>query len=374
MKECEESPKSGGTWTKTRVQSLVRHKKSGRYYARLFEGGKERWKALKTDQPGVAQARLAEMLKERKKRRATGHAAASGKMTVGHGLAIHRRRVASDPRLKPNSVRYWLQTADFLEKTWPDLAGREMRKITDEECQEWAARTAPETSSARFNNTVSLLRGVLKIGVDAGVIYANPADSVSRVKVRQKSLTLPTQAQFRVILDTMSATTKNGHPVSKGGADLAEGLAYTGMRLDEAVHLQWPDLDFEHRETVVRGDPETGTKNSQVRHVPMTDEAAALFERLRDERTKQGRLEGPVFAVQSCRGALARACKVAGAAKITHHDLRHYFATVCIESGVDIPTVSRWLGHKDGGALAMRTYGHLRREHSREAAKKVSFR
>jgi len=35
-----------------------------------------------------------------------------------------------------------------------------------------------------------------------------------------------------------------------------------------------------------------------------------------------------------------------------------------IESGVDIPTVSRWLGHKDGGALGMRVYGHLRNEHS----------
>ena len=43
---------------------------------------------------------------------------------------------------------------------------------------------------------------------------------------------------------------------------------------------------------------------------------------------------------------------------------RHFFATTCIESGVDIPTISRWLGHKDGGALAMRTYGHLRDEHS----------
>ena len=30
--------------------------------------------------------------------------------------------------------------------------------------------------------------------------------------------------------------------------------------------------------------------------------------------------------------------------------------TSCIESGVDIPTVSRWLGHRDGGALAMRVY------------------
>ena len=40
---------------------------------------------------------------------------------------------------------------------------------------------------------------------------------------------------------------------------------------------------------------------------------------------------------------------------------------------MDIPTVSRWLGHKDGGALAMKTYGHLRREHSIAQAQKVSF-
>jgi hypothetical protein len=26
------------------------------------------------------------------------------------------------------------------------------------------------------------------------------------------------------------------------------------------------------------------------------------------------------------------------------------------ESGADIPTVSRWLGHKDGGPLAMKVY------------------
>jgi integrase len=62
-----------------------------------------------------------------------------------------------------------------------------------------------------------------------------------------------------------------------------------------------------------------------------------------------------------------------GIARIIHHDLRYLFATRCIESGVDVPTVSRWLGHKDGGALAMRVYGHLRDAHSTEMAKLVSF-
>jgi hypothetical protein len=42
-------------------------------------------------------------------------------------------------------------------------------------------------------------------------------------------------------------------------------------------------------------------------------------------------------------------------------------------SSFALSTVSRWLGHKDGGALAMRVYGHLRQEHSLAAISKVTF-
>ena len=85
-------------------------------------------------------------------------------------------------------------------------------------------------------------------------------------------------------------------------------------------------------------------------------------------------LDAKVFRVRECQKALDRACKKVGTDRITHHDLRHLFATRCIECGVDIPTVSRWLGHKDGGALAMKTYGHLRREHSIAQAQRVTLR
>jgi hypothetical protein len=77
--------------------------------------------------------------------------------------------------------------------------------------------------------------------------------------------------------------------------------------------------------------------------------------------------------VRECQKAIDSACKKLGITRFTHHDLRHLFATRCIESGVDIPTVSRWLGHKDGGALAMKTYGHLRDQHSTTMAQKVIF-
>jgi len=37
------------------------------------------------------------------------------------------------------------------------------------------------------------------------------------------------------------------------------------------------------------------------------------------------------------------------------------------------PTVATWLGHQDGGALAMKVYEHLRNEPSLAAANKVTF-
>jgi integrase len=135
--------------------------------------------------------------------------------------------------------------------------------------------------------------------------------------------------------------------------------------------VTWEDVDWQRQEIIVRGDPETGTKNSEIRRVPILPDMEALLLRLKNK--PRCATTGRIIEVGRCNEALMRACKEVGIPKITHHDLRHLFATRCIESGVDIPTVSRWLGHKDGGALAMKTYGHLRNEHSQAMAQKVKF-
>jgi integrase len=187
--------------------------------------------------------------------------------------------------------------------------------------------------------------------------------------VRAKQLTLPSTDQFLQIVDSVE---RAGEWCSRDCADLLRGLAFTGCRKGEAHQIEWRDLDFEKGEIVIRGDPETATKNWSVRRVPMIPDARTLFERMRATRGGESP-EIRVFRVSECQKALDRACKIVGAERITHHDLRHLFATRCIESGVDIPTVSRCLGHRDGGALAMETYGHPRREHSIAQAQKVSF-
>ena len=192
---------------------------------------------------------------------------------------------------------------------------------------------------------------------------------MKRAPVRAKEIALPTTDKFNALIAEMRA----GHSRdSINCADLASGLAFTGCRIGEAREIAWRDVDFDAGEIVVRGDAETRTKNWELRRVPLIPDASALFARMLNEREEEP-LDPKVFRVGECQKALDRACQKVGTDRITHHDLRHLFATRCIESSVDIPTVSRWLGHKDGGALAMKTYGHLRREHSISQAQRVTF-
>jgi integrase len=144
------------------------------------------------------------------------------------------------------------------------------------------------------------------------------------------------------------------------------------MHKGEANALEWREVDFDAGEIVVRGDANTRTKNGELRRVPLIPDARLLFERMRKERAIEP-LDAKLFRVRECQKSLDRACGNVGADRITHHDLLHLFATRCIESGMNIPTVARWPGHKDGGRLAMKTYGHLRRKHSLTQAQRVSF-
>jgi integrase len=97
-----------------------------------------------------------------------------------------------------------------------------------------------------------------------------------------------------------------------------------------------------------------------------------LLEEMRNLRPPESPDE-TVLAVKTIGKSLKTACGQLGLPPLTHQDLRHYFATKAIQSGVDVPTVAKWLGHNDGGVLAMRTYGNVVDEHQRSQAKKVRF-
>tara|TARA_B110000438_G_C15265159_1_gene415875 strand:+ start:59 stop:418 length:360 start_codon:yes stop_codon:yes gene_type:complete len=50
------------------------------------------------------------------------------------------------------------------------------------------------------------------------------------------------------------------------------------------------------------------------------------------------------------------------------HDCRHHFISYAVMSGIDYFTIACWVGHRDGGVLIGRVYGHLNDEPGRSQA------
>jgi integrase len=181
------------------------------------------------------------------------------------------------------------------------------------------------------------LRHVLQLAIDRGLIARNPALEIAKVKVPANKLELPSSEQFRQIVEHIRSSKQR---TGQGSADLVEFLAYSGCRISEAIKVRWPDIDtVRGRIWIAPG------KNSTARHVPLLDSMRDLLDRIKAKPRfykSQPRMNGGyIISVAQCARMLTAAYKKAEAHRITHHDLRHLFATRCIESGVDIPTVSR---------------------------------
>lgn len=46
---------------------------------------------------------------------------------------------------------------------------------------------------------------------------------------------------------------------------------------------------------------------------------------------------------------------------------------MCVMAGIDYMTIAAWVGHKDGGVLIGKVYGHLANEHRQAMAAKLNF-
>lgn len=346
--------------------NLFRYVPSGTIFARFKIRGKQVRKSLKTPNLELAKNKLAEL---ERNERAIAHERRRGKMLFGEALTEHLKSRKCDATLKPGTKAYDDQRTKALFKSWPGLGNLDIRRISREDCQRWAGEFAKEYSPTTYNHTISLVKLAFETAVERGTRYDNPAKCLKRQAQRPKKLTLPTCAQFEAFVEEIG---QGGSGKSQPCANLVRFLAFSGLRKGEAANVVWSDVQFDKGVIRIYGDPDLRTKNGEFRSVPILPEMRPLLFRLRAANPAT-RPEDPVMAIRECQKAMDRAAQIVGMKRITHHDLRHLFATRCIESGVDVLTVSRWLGHKDGGALAMKTYGHLRDEHSQEMAQKVFF-
>lgn len=345
------------------AQNLYRLENTGAYYALVKRGDKQFRRSLKTKDRKLAERRLDE------------YRAQVGNLTIGDDARLSfdeiavRWKATSQQGLKESTVT---RRQTCINNLSPFFKGLSIRNVQPVHCERWLTERGSKIAAQTLVHELDTMRLIFDYAVRLGLMLSNPAKDIKRRKIVNQPIEVPTREQFQKLIAAIRHS--DGRPDSqrkaKAGADLVELLAYSGCRIHEGISIRWSDIDF-HKTTIKITGGERGTKNHEERLIPMTEALRTLLQRLRADRTEAR--EDFVSQIDNAKKCLQTACRRLGYPQFTHHDFRHFFATTCIESGVDIPTVSRWLGHKDGGALAMRVYGHLRQEHSLSAVKKVRF-
>jgi len=219
---------------------------------------------------------------------------------------------------------------------------------------------AASYSASRFNGALALLRRTYERAKEAGYVAGNVPEQLKRIRPKEMEHDLPTAEDFaRIVADILGQNKSH----SKATAAAVEFLAYTGLRISEAQKMRWRGIKEDRLITCT-------AKNDDMRQVPLIPAASDLLDRLKSAGVPTGPND-PVMLVKSPRIALDNSCERLKMDHMRVHDLRHIFATRCIEAGVDLPTLASWLGHKDNGELCARVYGHLCKKHSSAMAKKV---
>ena len=175
---------------------------------------------------------------------------------------------------------------------------------------------------------------------------------------------IPSREQFSRLVQ---AIRESGIPHCGAAADFLSFIAFSGARKTEAANATWGDLDFNRGNIRLRI-----TKSGEGRTVPMFPEMRQLLRRMKEGRGDVGPANR-LLLVGEAQGFINSACRRVRVPRFTHHALRAMFGTTCLEAGIDVRTVAQWLGHKDNGALLLKTYSHVRAEHEREMVAKVKF-
>lgn len=165
---------------------------------------------------------------------------------------------------------------------------------------------------------------------------------------------------------------------------------YTGMRIGEICALSWEDVDLQNRVIYVRHtvarvrteeDGKVITKQiidrpktkASLRCIPICSNLlSVLVAYAEHSRSEYVVSNNPQFVrPRTYEYRYNRLLKLSNIPHINYHALRHTFATRCIESGVDVKSLSEILGHANV-SITLNTYVHSSIELKREQLEKLT--
>ena len=366
-------------------QGTVRHRSDGRWEGRHIIGYDENGKAI--TKSVLAKTKLA-CIEKLKKLQSEHNEAEPDKlksnMRFGDWI-MYWYENHSKPTIRPSTQKCY--EALINGHAIPGLGHIPLNKLTQADCQKFlnemknnGRKSHRDTKGAAMSErSVRLCHLVIRMSLDRavkdGLIKKNPILGVKLPQAEQKEMRVLTKAEIQRFLIQAK---------EEGLYELFLLELTTGLRRGEILALTWSDLNFETGElhiskqaTLVSGkitisEPKTKAAFRTIILPHVMVEVIREYQKdafshlMFPSRLKPDQPIDPGHIRKRLQVILERA----GCKKIRFHDLRHTFATMSLEHGMDLKTLSTIIGHVSA-KTTLNIYTHITSEMQENAAANI---
>jgi integrase len=281
-----------------------------------------------------------------------------------YGLRQERKRIGFmefadlflERYAKPNK-RSWrddLYAVKILGRYFGQLF---LHEVTAFDIESFKAARVKEVSKSRVNRNLDLVKKLFSLACDWQYLEESPARKVKKFRVFNMVERILDQGEQVRLLE---ASAPHLRPV-------LQALLNTGCRKSEILGLKWDQVDLCKGTVCIER-----TKSGRNRVIPINSVLLSVLESLQavDGQSEYVFLGPDGKAMRDIKTSFKTACKRAGIEGMRIHDLRHTAASRMVEAGIDLPTVSRILGHSS--ITTTMRYAHSTQETMRKAVETLA--
>ena len=361
-------------------EGTVRLRKDGRWEGRVVIGYEDKGKPKTKSVLAHTKSECVEKLERLKEE--CGRTAEKLKPDMPYGEWIDFwYQYFSSPKLRPTTQ------ATYENRIYghiiPSVGKIPLSKLTQNDLQQFYAklkRTGRKVNVELKGTGVSdrmvrschaLCRSSLEKAVEEGLITRNPSIGCKLPPKKNGEMKVLTQNEIVRLLN---------QAYDEGYYEMFLLELTTGMRRGEILGLKWRDLNLEtgelniKRQLTTKGISVPKTKSS-IRTVLLPPDMLDLLREMKKTAkydwifpspVKEGEPRNPTAITKRFRIMLERAhCK-----HVRFHDLRHTFATMALENGMDVKTLSAMIGHVSS-ETTLNIYSHVTDTMRAQAAVKI---